>query len=119
MQEERRNELLGIALFAVGVLIAISLISFAEEDLAYFTSSPTRPAQNYAGIIGAYVGMFLFTAFGRAAFVVPALIIIWGVKKFTTGGVQKFYRGERPNPTVEFLDKILTALRQMQLDSAA
>ena len=54
--------------------------------------------------------------YGSAKAVVTEVAARSGV---SFGGVQKFYRGERPNPTVEFLDKILTALRQMQLDSAA
>ena len=91
MKEEHKNEIWGIALLAITVLLTASLFSYNEQDLRFFTSSPTRTPDNYIGIVGAYISGILFLGIGKAAFIFPLLVFIWGLKKFSTGGVHRFY----------------------------
>ncbi len=86
MREERLNEVWGIFFLALGVLISISLFSYNETDLAFFSSSPVRPPENYVGIIGAYIAGLLFLGLGSAAYILPLLIFIWGFRRFSSSG---------------------------------
>ena len=93
MRKERLNEVWGIFFLALGVLISISLFSYNETDLAFFSSSPVRPPENYVGIVGAYIAGFLFLGLGYAAYILPLLVFIWGFRRFSSsgGGPHKLY----------------------------
>ncbi len=91
MKQEKINEIWGVLLFAVAILIFVSLFSYDQRDLGWFTSDPNIPARNYVGTIGAYVAFALFSFIGFSAFIVPFLITIWAIGKFLNKVPQKFY----------------------------
>ena len=81
MNEDRWNQIFGILLFALATLLFLSLISFAPEDLPFYTSSQ-GPLHNWVGHVGAVVSGILFFLFGWTAFLIPAIVFVWGALKF-------------------------------------
>ena len=88
MRERRLNEVKGVILVALGLMVLASLVRFEHLDLPFYASSPNNPPRNLLGIFGAYLGELIIFLFGRpASFVLPLLIILFGVK---------FFRQEKP-----------------------
>ncbi|MDD2679993.1 MAG: DNA translocase FtsK [Candidatus Omnitrophica bacterium] len=88
MRERRFNEIKGVILVALGLMVLASLIRFERLDLPFYTSHPNYPPKNLLGIFGAYLGEIIIFLFGRpTSFVLPLLIILLGVK---------FFRQEKP-----------------------
>ena len=88
MRERRLNEIKGVILVALGLMVLVSLIRFERLDLPFYTSYPNNPPKNLLGIFGAYLGEIIIFLFGRpTSFVLPLLIILLGVK---------FFRQEKP-----------------------
>jgi S-DNA-T family DNA segregation ATPase FtsK/SpoIIIE len=83
VKERRLNEVKGIILVAIGLMVLASLIKFERLDLSFYTSHPNIPPKNLLGIFGAYLGGIIISLFGRpTSFFMPALIILLGVKFF-------------------------------------
>ena len=91
MKQERINEIWGVLLFAITILIFVSLISYDHNDLPWFTSQPNVYTKNYAGIVGAGVAAALFSLIGFSAYVIPVLTATWSIGKFLGKVPQKFY----------------------------
>jgi S-DNA-T family DNA segregation ATPase FtsK/SpoIIIE len=88
VRERRLNEVKGVILVALGLMVLASLIRFERLDLPFYTSHPNFPSKNLLGIFGAYLGEIIIFLFGRpTSFVLPLLIILLGVK---------FFRQEKP-----------------------
>ena len=83
MREKRLNEVRGVILFAIGLMVLASLVRFEPFDLGFYTSSPNVPPQNLLGIFGAYLAGLIVALFGRiTSFFIPALIFILGARFF-------------------------------------
>ncbi len=83
MKERRLNEVKGVILVAIGLMVLASLIKFERLDLPIYTSHPNIPPQNLLGIFGAYLGGIIIALFGRpTSFTIPVFIILLGVKFF-------------------------------------
>jgi S-DNA-T family DNA segregation ATPase FtsK/SpoIIIE len=83
MKERRLNEVKGIILFALGLMVLVSLIRFDRLDLSLYTSTPNIPPKNLLGIFGAYLGETIVFLFGRiTSFILPILIMLLGIKFF-------------------------------------
>jgi len=83
VRERRLNEVKGVILVAVGLMILASLIRFDRADLVFFTSHPNFPPKNLLGVFGAYLAGFLVFLFGNiSSFIIPFLVIALGVKYF-------------------------------------
>ncbi|MDD5505483.1 MAG: DNA translocase FtsK [Candidatus Omnitrophica bacterium] len=83
MRERRLNEVKGVILVAVGLMVLASLVRFDRADLVFFTSQPNIPPKNLLGVFGAYLGGFLVFLFGNiSSFIIPFLVITLGVKYF-------------------------------------
>jgi S-DNA-T family DNA segregation ATPase FtsK/SpoIIIE len=88
VRERRINEVKGVCLVALGLMVLASLLRFERLDLPFYTSFPNYPPKNLLGIFGAYLGEIITFLFGRfTSFVLPLLIILLGVK---------FFRQEKP-----------------------
>ena len=73
----RQQEILGILLIALGILIMLSLISYnpIEEP----TISKNVAIQNWMGIVGVYISHYLIKyTLGVAVFIFPVLMLVWG-----------------------------------------
>ena len=83
MRERRINEVKGVVLVAVGLMVFASLIRFDRLDLVFYTSVPNSPAKNLLGVFGAYLGGLLILLFGNiSSFIIPLLVIRLGTKYF-------------------------------------
>ena len=83
MKERRLNEVRGVILLAVGLMVLASLIRFERLDLPFYTSHPNIPPNNLLGIFGAYLGGIIVFLFGRpASFLIPIFILMLGIKFF-------------------------------------
>ena len=71
----RRNEILAILFFALGLLLALCLISaaFYPNDPSWNSAGQTQ-TQNWAGSIGANVAASAFQFIGLAAYLLPLLL---------------------------------------------
>jgi len=73
----RRQEIFGILLIALGILIALSLASY--NSIEEPTISKNIAVQNWMGIIGVYIAHYLIKyTFGVAVVIGPILMLVWG-----------------------------------------
>jgi DNA segregation ATPase FtsK/SpoIIIE, S-DNA-T family len=82
MKHNRKNEIIGVMLFACGLLLLLSIASFTDQDHAFYTNNHNAVVQNATGKIGVYVGGILRFVAGRAAYVLPLLIFVWSFSRF-------------------------------------
>jgi S-DNA-T family DNA segregation ATPase FtsK/SpoIIIE len=68
------NEIVGLVLFAIGLLITLSLISYSATDPCFSVSGTGAAVRNTIGIIGAYLSDALLHLFGLSAYVIPLLM---------------------------------------------
>ena len=81
----RQNEIVAILLLAVGLLLALCLVSaaFYPNDPSWNSTGQTE-TQNWAGTIGANVAALLFQAIGLAAYLLPCLLVAAAWRRFKT-----------------------------------
>ncbi|MFT7494694.1 MAG: S-DNA-T family DNA segregation ATPase FtsK/SpoIIIE, partial [Alteromonas macleodii] len=77
--EKRGRELLGIFLFVVGFIVATMLWSYAPDD-PNFMSATDAPVQNWLGRSGASFAAALFLVVGYASWMVPLVLMAWGLR---------------------------------------
>jgi S-DNA-T family DNA segregation ATPase FtsK/SpoIIIE len=74
------NDVIGIVLCLTGLLLLCALLSYDPKDLpAVVTTAPNNPLNNWIGPVGARLGLWLFWAFGLTAYLVPALLVLFGL----------------------------------------
>jgi S-DNA-T family DNA segregation ATPase FtsK/SpoIIIE len=73
------NEMVGILLFAVGLLIILSLISYSATDPCFSVTSTNATIKNYIGIIGAYLSDALLRLFGVTTYLISFLFVGFAV----------------------------------------
>ncbi len=78
------NEMIGLLLFAVGLLIMLSLVSYNAVDPCFSVSGTGAGTTNTIGIIGAYLSDALLHLFGLSAYVIP--LLMFGYALFFTVG---------------------------------
>ncbi|MGB2600884.1 MAG: DNA translocase FtsK [Candidatus Omnitrophota bacterium] len=81
MDQVRKNEIIAVILFAISLFLFLSIFTFSEQDLSFYTSSPNVVPQNATGVVGAYIGGVLLFIMGKATYVIPLLIMIWGISR--------------------------------------
>ena len=75
----RLSEFLGVALFALGLIWLISLVSHEPTDpVWFFTTGATHPPANFVGRVGAFLSELSFQLFGYAGYLIPAVIGVIG-----------------------------------------
>ncbi|MCX5697609.1 MAG: DNA translocase FtsK [Candidatus Omnitrophica bacterium] len=82
MKERRLNEIKGVVLVAIGLIVLASLVSFTPFDLSFYTSHPNFPARNWIRGFGAYLAGALLFLFGWASYVIPISVFSLGIKFF-------------------------------------
>ena len=82
MHKERLDEIKGIVLFSLGLLVFASLISYTPQDLYFYSSSPNLPAKNFVRIVGAYLSAALFFLFGWSAYLLALFIFLLAIEQF-------------------------------------
>jgi len=106
-QHKRLNELTGVLLLSLGLVILLSLVSYHVEDPSWDTASNARPL-NLVGYLGSYLCDLLYQSFGVMAFLFPlasfALAWHWILSEELQAGAVKILG------TVLFLLSLCTAL---------
>ena len=84
----RRNEILSILLFAVGLLLSLCLISgsFYPNDPSW-NSTGQAETHNWAGAIGANVAATVFQFIGLAAYLLPLLLFAAAWRRLHTRNI--------------------------------
>ncbi|MEI7669184.1 MAG: DNA translocase FtsK 4TM domain-containing protein, partial [Pseudomonadota bacterium] len=73
----RIRELIGFAMLAFGVFIAIALIGFHNSDPSPNLAS-SRPVLNYAGKFGAYIANPMIQTLGFSSILIVVMVLAWG-----------------------------------------
>ena len=75
--ERRGKELVGLALMAASVAVAMMLASYTPDDPSWL-SATDAPAQNWLGRIGAGIASPLHVIAGWGAWGIAAVCLVWG-----------------------------------------
>ncbi|MEO7676492.1 MAG: DNA translocase FtsK 4TM domain-containing protein, partial [Verrucomicrobiota bacterium] len=73
------SDTLGIALIASALLVLIALVTHDRRDLSINSVPPNETMHNLGGPIGAWVAHKMFFVFGAGAFVLPLLMLAFGL----------------------------------------
>jgi len=84
MKKEHINEIKGIVVLALGLILFASFISFVPEDLSWFTSTPNSPAQNLIRVVGATVAGVFFFLIGYSSYFLVIFLFFWSWNKFAS-----------------------------------
>ena len=77
----RLIEILGIAVFAVGVFLFISLISYSPEDPNFIFPENTE-IKNFLGFQGSYTSDLFFQSLGLISYLASVTLIFTGINIF-------------------------------------
>lgn len=72
------KDIIALLIIGWGILTFLSLISFNPYDSGFFTTTPNRPTSNWGGIAGAFLSALLFLGLGKAAFIIPLILVLIG-----------------------------------------
>lgn len=75
----RGSELIGLGLFAVGVIFALMLWSYSPDDPNRFNIT-SEPVKNTLGELGAAISSTLILTVGKAAWIIPLCAFVWAVR---------------------------------------
>jgi len=70
---------LGITLISAAVLLLVALYSYDSKDLSRTTTATNPSTVNWIGPAGAWVAYGFFFLFGGAAYLMPALLLLFGL----------------------------------------
>ena len=73
------NDIIGIVLIAGSLLLVVAMFSFDRCDLSNVCNPPNSPVHNLCGKLGAFLANGLFFFFGAGAFVLPPLMLAFGL----------------------------------------
>lgn len=78
-----KEEIAGILYLLVGIVILVSLFSHSSSDPSFFyaTDSPVVKNNNALGLFGSYLSDTLLVLMGLSAYLFPAVIMVYGIKK--------------------------------------
>jgi S-DNA-T family DNA segregation ATPase FtsK/SpoIIIE len=77
--KKRGSELIGIGLLGVCLLFTLIMWSYSPDDPNRFNVT-SDPAQNILGEFGAAIAGTLTLAIGKAAWVIPVISFVWGMR---------------------------------------
>ena len=77
--EKRGQELIGLALLAVGLMAAAMIASYTPDDPS-FLSATDAPVQNWLGRFGASIAAPLFIIVGWGSWALALTLIVWGAR---------------------------------------
>jgi DNA segregation ATPase FtsK/SpoIIIE, S-DNA-T family len=72
------NEIIGLILIGIGIVILLALISYDSGDPSWNSVSERTRARNWVGPMGAHVSNVLYQAFGLASWILPVMLFIIG-----------------------------------------
>jgi DNA segregation ATPase FtsK/SpoIIIE, S-DNA-T family len=72
------NEIIGLILIGIGIVILLALISYDSSDPSWNSVGGNTRVRNWVGPMGAKVSDALYQAFGIAALIIPLMLFIIG-----------------------------------------
>lgn len=91
MDERKKSEVMAFAWFALSILLLVSLVSYTRDDIAYEVSTPNSPVKNFVGPFGAYAAWALRTLFGKTAYFLVPVFLLWSLAKWSGKKGQKVW----------------------------
>ncbi|MFY9268430.1 MAG: DNA translocase FtsK [Candidatus Manganitrophaceae bacterium] len=79
------DEIVGILLIVIGLLIGISLLTHHPEDPSFSTIASQPGVRNAIGRVGANLSELLTQLFGVASYLLPLFFLFFGVRIFREG----------------------------------
>ena len=76
------NDIIGIVLMVLAVLLLAAVLSFDPSDLATHRNPPNRPEHNWIGPLGARMAECAFFLFGITGYTLPVLLAFVGLGCF-------------------------------------
>ena len=73
------NDVIGVVLGAAALLLLVALLSYDPHDSAANMVPPNSPQHNLGGPLGAWTASVLFRIFGIGAFMIPVLLLMFGL----------------------------------------
>lgn len=77
--------MIGLLLIVVGLLLAISFLTYHPEDISFSTTATHPQIQNAIGKAGANLSDLFFQLFGIASYLFPVIFLVLGIKFFREG----------------------------------
>ncbi len=75
------DDIIGVVLLVLALLLFISQVSYSPHDLSFLSNPPNHPVHNWIGTIGAYLGFLSFFLLGLSAYILPFLLVIFGLSR--------------------------------------
>ncbi|HEX8633982.1 MAG TPA: DNA translocase FtsK [Pyrinomonadaceae bacterium] len=82
-RNSRRNEIIAIALFALGLMLTLCLVFFNPDDPSW-NSAGQNETRNLVGPVGAYVAALMLQSVGLASYLLPLLLFLASWRRFRT-----------------------------------
>jgi S-DNA-T family DNA segregation ATPase FtsK/SpoIIIE len=88
-----KEEIAGVVSALASLYLFMSLITHYIKDPVLFfrVTEPPEPVRNLGGITGAYISGWLIILFGLAAFIIPFLMVAFGIKRIMGKEGHKIY----------------------------
>ncbi len=84
--ERRGSELLGLALLAAGIAVALTMGTYSPDDPSWLAATD-EPVRNFFGRFGASIASPLIVIAGLGGWGVAAILVVWGVRLTLHSGV--------------------------------
>ncbi|HYG10073.1 MAG TPA: DNA translocase FtsK [Pyrinomonadaceae bacterium] len=82
-RNSRRNEIIAIALFALGLMLTLCLVFFNPNDPS-LNAAGQEETRNLVGPVGAYVSDAMLQSVGLASYLLPLLLFLAAWRRFRT-----------------------------------
>ena len=88
-----KEEVTGVVSVLGGIYVLLSLATSHIKDPVFFfrTAESPEPIHNLGGIIGAHISGWFLIFLGIAAFIIPGLLIVYGIKRLIGKERHKIY----------------------------
>src|SRR5205085_5731330 len=73
------SDIIGIALMALALLLLVAQLTFHPHDVAQNRVPTNETVHNWIGSFGAWTAHAFFMLFGAGAFVLPVLMVLFGL----------------------------------------
>ena len=77
--ERRGREMIGLAFLAVGIALAMLLVSYSPEDPGWLAATD-GPVHNYLGRVGAAIASPMMVIIGLASWGFSIALVVWGIR---------------------------------------
>jgi len=88
-----KEEVVGVLSVLGSIYLSMSLFThYVKDPVPFFRyTEPPEPLRNLGGAVGAWISGWLIIFLGLAAFIIPFLIILFGIKKLLSKEGHKIY----------------------------